>query len=489
MQRANAHPYSAAALRLFALPLVLSLIAFSASATRLPDFTKLVEDVAPAVVNISTTQAREDSENSLPLPESIPDDLRRRFQDTPLEDLFEHFFDQQPEGPGVPQDRYESESLGSGFIISADGYVLTNEHVVRGAEEIIVKLHDRRQLKAELIGVDKRSDVAVLKIKGGDNLPHVELAKTNPLKVGEWVIAIGSPFGFDYTVTAGIVSAIGRNLRSEQYVPFIQTDVAINPGNSGGPLFNQDGAVVGINSQIFSRSGGYMGMSFAIPIKLALQVTDQLREDGHVRRGWLGVLIQEVDRDLAKAFGLDRPKGALVAQVMPDSPAERSGLKVEDIILDFNGRPVNDSSSLPPLVGATVPGETVPVTVWRDGKPQLVQVKIEELDETTATANKPKEARPLGMRLIALDDEKREALKISEDGGVIVLNVAEGPARDAGLRIGDVVLRLNGTTIESVDDFSTKVEAQEPGTVIRVLVHRDGNQQFVAISIPATAEN
>jgi len=452
----------------------------------LPDFTELVERVAPAVVNISTTQRVGGSGMS----EQLPEDLRERFKDTPLEELFKKFFEEQGQ-PGPPGgDGYDSESLGSGFIVSADGYVLTNEHVVRDADEIIVKLRDRRQLSAELVGVDKRSDVAVIKIisKTGD-LPFVKIANgrgplNNPLKVGEWVVAIGSPFGFDHTVTAGIVSAIGRNLRSEQYVPFIQTDVAINPGNSGGPLFNMNGEVVGINSQIFSRTGGYMGMSFAIPIELAMQVTDQLREGGKVRRGWLGVMIQEVDRDLARSFGLDRPQGALVAQVMADSPAEAAGLKIEDIILKFNDRPVRESSGLPPLVGAVMPGDSVPVTVWRDGKNQVIQVTIEELNDEKVAGGKNSSSRPLGLLVEEIGDEQRQQLGIREKGGVAIVEVGKGAGREAGLRVGDVLLRLNGTTVNSHNDLTTRIKAVTPGSVLRMLIYRDGSQQFIAVPLP-----
>lgn len=462
-----------------------ALIAATSVQASLPDFTTLVEQVAPAVVNISTTQkAADSSEQSAPRAQS-PEEFRKRFKDTPLEEFFERFFDQQ-----FPPGDHESESLGSGFIVSADGYVLTNEHVVRDADEIIVKLHDRRQLAAELIGVDKRSDVAVLKITTKtDNLPFVKIANNqgplnNPLKVGEWVVAIGSPFGFDHTVTAGIVSAIGRNLRSEQYVPFIQTDVAINPGNSGGPLFNMNGEVVGINSQIYSRTGGYMGMSFAIPIKLAMQVNDQLRDGGKVRRGWLGVMIQEVDRDLAKAFGLDRPQGALIAQIMDDSPASRSELQVEDIIIKFNDRPVRESSALPPLVGSVLPGEKVPVQVWRNGKKKIVTVQIDELDDNTVAGGKNSTETPLGLTVEEVSDEKREELGIKEKGGVSITEAAEGAGRNAGLRAGDILLRLNGTTVESPKDLVKRVKAAEPGSVLRVLVFRDGTQLFIAVPLP-----
>ncbi|VAV96064.1 HtrA protease/chaperone protein, partial [hydrothermal vent metagenome] len=302
----------------------------------LPDFTGLVEKNGAAVVNISTEEKRDKRSKRIP----------RRFQDMPengpFGEWFKHFFGEEGEGNngegngfGGPH-RY-AQSLGSGFIISKDGYVLTNNHVVADADKIIVRLSDRRELEAELIGTDKRSDLALLKIEG-DDFPVVKIGSSETLKAGEWVLAIGSPFGFDYSVTAGIVSAKGRSLPRENYVPFIQTDVAINPGNSGGPLFNLDGEVVGINSQIYSRTGGYMGLSFAIPIDVVMNVVEQLKSDGHVVRGWLGVLIQDVTRELAESFGMKKPHGALVARVLPNSPAEAAGFKIGDIVVKFNGK-------------------------------------------------------------------------------------------------------------------------------------------------------
>lgn len=313
----------------------------------LPDFTPLVESASPAVVNISTKQKvpARGATAQMPELEGLPPIFR---------EFFEHSIPQMPGAPGRGQQR-EAQSLGSGFIISDDGYVLTNNHVVAGADEIIVRLPDRSELEAKLIGADPRSDVAVLKVEG-KGLPTVKIGRSDELKAGEWVLAIGSPFGFDHTVTAGIVSATGRSLPNESYVPFIQTDVAINPGNSGGPLFNLKGEVVGINSQIFTRSGGFMGLSFAIPIDVAMDVANQLRTDGKVNRGWLGVVIQEVNKDLAESFGLERPAGALVAQVMDGGPAARSGLRVGDVILSLNGKPIVMSADLPHLVGALKPG-------------------------------------------------------------------------------------------------------------------------------------
>ena len=308
---------------------------------QLPDFTTLVNQASPAVVNISSTRARPD-------PLSQPSRPDRQG----LEDWLERFFGRDmpaPDEPGMPVPM-PAESLGSGFIVSSNGDILTNYHVVAEAEEILVKLSDRRQFEATLVGHDRQSDLALLHIKAED-LPVVKLGDSDKLKVGEWVLAIGSPFGFDHSVTAGIVSAKQRSLSSEQYVPFIQTDVAINPGNSGGPLFNLRGEVVGVNSQIFSRSGGYMGLSFAIPINVALNTVEQLRKQGYVSRGWLGVVVQEVTRELAESFGLGRPEGALVVRVVPGSPAEEAGMQVGDVILKFNGQSVERSASLPVLVG------------------------------------------------------------------------------------------------------------------------------------------
>lgn len=328
---------------------VLSLVAVLALAqtlvanAQLPEFTELVEQASPAVVNISTRQV-------------IPTQAAGMQQMPDLEGLppmFREFFERSiPQLPQQAPRQRQAQSLGSGFIISADGYVLTNNHVVADADEIVVRLSDRSELEAKLVGADPRTDVALLKVEG-KNLPTVKLGKSEALKVGEWVVAIGSPFGFDHSVTAGIVSAKGRSLPDENYVPFIQTDVAINPGNSGGPLFNLDGEVVGINSQIFTRSGGFMGLSFAIPIDVAMNVADQLKAEGKVSRGWLGVVIQEVNKDLAETFGLDKPAGALVAQVLENGPAAKGGLQVGDVILALDGQPILVSADLPHLVGTS----------------------------------------------------------------------------------------------------------------------------------------
>lgn len=339
----------------------------------LPDFTELVEQNAPAVVNISTTLK---VESSAAAGNQLPDS-------SSLGELFKHFF-------GTPeQDGAEGEgSLGSGFILDRDGYILTNQHVIADADQIVVRLSDRREILATIIGQDATSDIALLKVDAKD-LPTVHIGNADKLRVGEWVLAIGTPFGFDHSVTAGIVSAKGRGIPNDSnqtYVPFIQTDVAINPGNSGGPLLNMRGEVVGINSQIYTESGGYMGLSFAIPINMAMDVVTQIKKYGHVSRGFLGVQVQDVDRDLAEAFGLDRPVGALVVQVLPDSPAERGGMLPGDVVLEVNGQPLSDASSLPMLVGQIMPGEDVKLTVARDRK--FVTLKI-KLIETPDSARAP----------------------------------------------------------------------------------------------------
>ena len=315
-------------------------------------------------------------------------------------------------------------SLGSGFILSKDGYVITNNHVVKDADEVVVTLQDRREFVAELVGTDGRSDIAVLKIKG-ENLPTIKLGDSDDLKVGEWVLAIGSPFGFDHTVTAGIVSAIGRSLPNENYVPFIQTDVAINPGNSGGPLFNMDGEVIGVNSQIYSRTGGFMGLSFAVPINVVTNVYEQLKNQGHVSRGWLGVLIQDVTRELAESFGMKRPQGALIAKVLSDGPAEKAGLEVGDIVLKFDGQEVRYSSDLPPLVGSSKVGERIPVEIIRRGKSKALDVVIAELpdekDIVVADSGKDNITRSNALNIIVknLTDEQREDLGIEDHGGIL----------------------------------------------------------------------
>jgi len=380
--------------------------------------------------------------------------------------------------------------MGSGFIYSEDGYILTNHHVIENGGEIVVRLSDRRVFTAEVIGSDPQSDVAVLKIEAQD-LPTLRLGSSEALRVGEWVLAIGSPFGFDHSVTAGIVSAKGRSLPSDNYVPFIQTDVAINPGNSGGPLFNLDGEVVGINSQIYSRTGGFMGLSFAIPIEMAVEVAQQLRETGTVTRGWLGVLIQEVTRELADSFGMTRPTGALVAQVQPNSPAEKAGFRTGDVILRFNGIEVPRSSALPPIVGRTPVGSEVDVDVLRDDQEIVIGVTIEALPEDIAMGRSGRQqpappVRPqslLGMQIEPLSSDERSALGLGDEG-VRVAEVTGNPARAAGIRAGDVIVQFGGEPVASPEAFGEMVEAASAGRSVPVLVHRDGTPVFIALRIP-----
>ncbi len=461
---------------------IFAVLAPAVSASSLPDFTDLVKDNSAAVVNISTTTERKTAGGA----QGSPFD-QRQFEQLP--EFFQDFFrgPQSPYGGGGPGQQAPRQSMGSGFIVSRDGYVLTNNHVVEGADEIIVRLNDRRELPAKLVGTDPRSDMAVLKIEDSEDLPVVQIGKSEDLEVGEWVLAIGSPFGFDYTVTSGIVSALGRSLPSENYVPFIQTDVAINPGNSGGPLFNMDGEVVGINSQIYTRSGGFMGVSFAIPIDTAMNVFRQIRDEGSVSRGWLGVLIQEVNRDLAQSFGLDKPRGALVAEVMMDSPARAAGLKPGDIVLEYEGEPITLSSDLPPMVGRTPVGETATLKVMRNGDIITVEVEIGQLPEEGEVAgksqspdnNQPSSA-PLGLTVEPVPQDIVDAWGLSS-GGVAVTRVAPGPARDAGIRPSDVITELNRKNVSSVEDFRQAVESLPDDSAVSVRVVRQGRPLYLVM--------
>ena len=364
---------------------------------------------------------------------------------------------------------------------------MTNYHVVKDGDEIIVRLSDHRELKAEVIGVDPRSDVALLKVDA-TGLPVARIGESSDLEVGEWVLAIGSPFGFDHSATAGIVSAKGRSLPRENYVPFIQTDVAINPGNSGGPLFNQAGEVVGVNSQIYSRTGGYMGLSFAIPIEVAMDVADQLKTSGKVSRGWLGVLIQDVTLDLAESFGMKRPRGALVAKVLPDSPALAAGINVGDVIVDFNGQDVMNSSSLPPIVGSSTVGVKLPVVVIRNGREKTLHVKLGELpdDEVvaeTSIKSENKATNRLGISALDLSDKKKEELGI--EAGIQVGHLVTGAASQAGVRKGDIILAIDGKTVTDLEQFEKIVEGLTAGKSVALLVQRDGSPTFLAIKVPA----
>ncbi len=466
-------------------------LAVSVHSRSLPDFTPLVEQNAAAVVNISTTVKNNAKGGMAPHQFNLPDVP----EDSPFYDFFRKFFDEMPENNGGQPAPFEKRSsLGSGFIISADGYVITNNHVVDNADEIIVRLNDRREFEAELIGKDKKSDIAVLKIDG-NNLPVVKIGNSEKLKVGEWVLAIGSPFGFDHSVTSGIVSAIGRSLPNENYVPFIQTDVAINPGNSGGPLFNLDGEVVGVNSQIYSRTGGFMGLSFAVPVNVMMDVYEQLKNQGEVSRGWLGVLIQDVNAELAESFGMDRPIGALVAQVIEDSPAEKAGFEVGDIVVKFNGESVDFSSDLPPMVGISKVGDRIPVEVIRNGKNKTLYVVIAQLSDTSGTGtgqtlDKPEQKSNNVLDLVVKDisDKQRDELKV-DDHGVIVEEVTAGPAQDAGVRRGDIILLLNNIKVKDSEHFQTITKELPFDKSVPILIQRRGGPIFLAIKIEKEENN
>lgn len=462
--------------RLF-LIVVLFFGSLSLQASNLPEFADLVEQNGKAVVNISTRHKVSPSEHPWgKLKDELGDDMP---ENSPFGELFRHFFGEE----GVPQPPQDATSLGSGFIISRDGYIITNHHVVDGADEIIVRLNDKRELTADVIGSDEYTDIALLKVKA-KNLPVVEIGSSSNLRVGEWVLAIGSPFGFDHSATAGIVSAKGRSLPRANYVPFIQTDVAINPGNSGGPLFNLDGKVVGINSQIYSRTGGFMGLSFAIPVEVAMDVVKQLKEKGAVSRGWLGVYIQEITYEIAQSFNLEKPVGALVSQVIDGSPAQKAGIKAGDVILAFNGKPILESSDLPPLVGRVNVGEKARVDILRDSQKKVLMVKIEELPKEDRPLAKqktePSPANRMGVDVAELDAESKKAL----GRGVLVRKVLPGsPAASAGVRSGDILLQLDRKNVKNVADFRKKVANLPTGRMIPVLVHRQGADQFIVMKI------
>ncbi len=436
-----------------------------AVAGALPNFAALVEAYGPAVVNVSTIAGSREVRGARP--ELSPDD--------PLYDFFRGFGFGERGGRQPP-----ARGEGSGFVISADGYVLTNAHVVADAREVTVRTTDRREYRAKVVGIDARTDVAVLRIDA-KNLPVVRMGDPRSLKAGEWVIAIGSPFGFENSVTAGIVSATARSL-ADAYTPFIQTDVAVNPGNSGGPLFNLQGEVVGINSQIYSRTGGYQGVSFAIPIDVAVNVKDQLVATGRVERGRIGVTIQEVNQALADSFRLERPRGALVSQVEAKGPAAEAGLKPGDVILAIDGKDIERSSEVPPLIAAIKPGTQVTLTLWRDKSERSVRVKVGELEDEPAVAlrNAPPDSGTgkLGLAVRPLNGNERQHLGTT---GRLVVEHADGPAAVAGVERGDVILAVNGARVNSIGEFRTAVDAS--GATVALLIQRDDAQIFVPVRI------
>ncbi|MFT4997211.1 MAG: serine protease Do [Flavobacteriales bacterium] len=445
---------------------------------QLPDFTSIVEQRAGAVVKITTITHAKSQQYQ-------PDDRYNNGQQLP--EIFREYFERHDQSRSR-----ESRSSGSGFIVSADGYILTNNHVIEDADEIVVRMVDRREFNAEVVGTDQRSDLALLKVAAKD-LPVLKMASSDNLKVGEWVLAIGSPFGLDYSVSSGIVSAIGRSIRDgggSTYVPFIQTDVAINPGNSGGPLFNMSGEVVGINSQIYSPSGGSVGLSFAIPVGIAVDVMAQLKESGSVSRGWLGVGIQDVDKDLAESFGLDSPKGALISYIELSGPAAAAGVKVGDIIIDFNGTAIGDSADLPAIVGLTKPGKKISMVVVRDGFERNLSVKVGTLDGgkagailTSGDSSDLNEVDKLGLLVKELTQERQEAEQIA--GGVVVVKVETGSAGAmARLRSGDIITLVGGYSISTLKEFEKVVSKLPPGKHVPMRIVRNGSAGFVAIQVP-----
>jgi serine protease Do len=460
--------------------LVVSLLLYTSSTLaqtgQLPDFAGLVEKHGAAVVNISAVQNSNTVSNQM-LPEmpGIP-------ENSPFYDFFKRHMQPFP----APR-KSEPKSLGSGFIISSDGYILTNAHVIETADEITVKLNDKREFAAEVIGTDRKTDIALIKINASD-LPKATQGNPENLKVGEWVVAIGSPFGFEHSVTAGIVSAKGRSLAQENYVPFIQTDVAINPGNSGGPLFNMRGEVVGINSQIYSRTGGFMGLSFAIPVNVATEIADQLKVSGKVSRGRIGVMIQEVTKELAESFGLSDSTGALVVSVEKGGPADQAGIKPRDIILKFDEKEVATSTDLPRIVGNTKPKSKVSIEVWRDGTVKTVKVEVGETpsDETAENrkhkpGKKQNASNRLGLALSEITEEQQKQLEITS--GLLVEDMQTGIASRSGIRIGDIILGLNSKDVKTVEQFNELLNQVKSGKNIALLVKRGDVTTFITMKL------
>ncbi len=455
--------------KLFVLALF-GLYAQAIAAKDLPDFTTLVEKHGAAVVNVSTSKTAQNSQ-AVPSIPGLP-------EGDPLAELFRRF------GAPIPREQ-ETHSLGSGFLISADGYILTNAHVIDAADKITVRLTDQREFKAKVIGADRRTDVALIKIEA-TGLPKITQGDPSTLKVGEWVLAIGSPFGFDSSVTAGIVSGKGRSLQQENFVPFIQTDVAINPGNSGGPLFNMKGEVVGINSQIYSRSGGYMGLSFAIPIDVAMEVANQLRASGKVTRGRIGVVIQEVTLQLAESFGLTKASGALISSVEKGGSADKAGIQASDVILKFDGKVVALSKDLPRMVAATQPGTKVAVQVWRKGATKELSLTVAEMPgdgrpvRTSKNASSSEQIARLGLSVVELSEEQKKQLEI--EGGLLIEEVRGANVRGE-LQRGDIILDLNSTPILSIEQLNSVLKSIPKGGTVALRVRRGETISYIPIKL------
>lgn len=466
--------------QLFYVCLIQLLMVTGLVAKDLPDFTELAEKQSPIVVNISSIQ--KNRANSM---QGSPEDEQ-------MQEFFKRFGIPVP--PGMPPQNGRGQqpmpdkqvyATGSGFIVASDGYILTNAHVVKDADEVMVKLNDKREFKAKVIGIDLRTDVAVLKINA-NNLPKVSIGNPDTIKVGEWVAAIGAPFGLENTITVGIVSAKGRALPQENFVPFIQTDVAINPGNSGGPLFNLKGEVIGINSQIYSRTGGYMGLSFAIPINVAIDVMNQLKTNGKVIRGWLGIAIQEVTKELSESFGMKNTNGALVAGIEKGAPAEKSGLLPGDVITKFDGKLIESSSDLPKAVGNTKPGKTAVAEVFRKGSVKTLNLTVGEMPsdqvEVIASNKQPEKAEVNRMGLVLKEAPPQQRKKMNGKKGLLVID-AQGSAAAAGIRRGDIILALNNSEVESAEAFAKEVASIPNGKTVAVLVLRNDETLYVPVKI------
>ncbi len=447
-------------------------------ADALPQLTQLIKDNRDAVVHISVEVENKAAGSAAAEMFAMPDG-----QELPKE--LEKFFRSLPRG-GTPQQPRDAQAMGSGFIVSQDGYIVTNTHVIDNASKIKVTLNDKRELTAKVIGKDKYSDVALLKVEA-TGLPMVNLGDSDKLEVGQWVVAIGAPFGLDHSATQGIVSALSRSLPDGTYVPFIQTDVAVNPGNSGGPLFDLNGNVVGVNSQIYSRSGGYMGISFAIPVNLVKNITEQLKTAGVVNRGWLGVQIQNLDQELANSFSMTKPQGALVASVQPSSPADKAGVQAGDIIVGFNNAEVTSADHLPLLVGTTGIGSTVPLKVLRAGAEKILNVTIEKLADKDAgelqevAQNSTTSTGALGLAVAGLSDQERKEAEIGTDGVVVREVRADSPASRAGLQTGDVIISVNNTGIKSPEELKMIVDKAPTDKPLAMLIQRDDEKRFIAV--------